>query len=211
VVETHEVDFDAKARSSAEKRGHAFHCTRVEDFEPTCRFDLVVMLNLIEHVAEPGLVLRCVSGWLTPGGRVLIKTPNVDTLDRRLFESRNWGGFHCPRHWVLFTRPSLIELAQRSGLECEWARYTQGAPQWTHSILGWLSDRGLIRVSRDRPMHTHPLHRPLMALTAAFDFLRAPFAPTAQMFALFRAGTTRGIDSPRVSTASLGIEKEASR
>ena len=103
VIETHEVDLDERSRSAAEKSGHVYHCTRVEDFEPPCRFDLVVMLNLIEHVADPGQVLRSVSSWLAPGARVLIKTPNVDTLDRRLFESRNWGGFHCPRHWVLFT------------------------------------------------------------------------------------------------------------
>lgn len=187
VIETHEVDLDERSRSAAEKSGHVYHCTRVEDFEPPCRFDLVVMLNLIEHVADPGQVLRSVSSWLAPGARVLIKTPNVDTLDRRLFESRNWGGFHCPRHWVLFTRPALVELAERNGLDCVWARYTQGAPQWTSSILGWLADRGLVRIGPDRPMHTHPLHMPLLALTAAFDMLRAPFAPTAQMFLLLRA------------------------
>jgi 2-polyprenyl-3-methyl-5-hydroxy-6-metoxy-1,4-benzoquinol methylase len=186
VSETHEVDLDENMRFVAERSGHIFHRARVEDFEPPCRFDLVVMLNLIEHVADPGLVLRNVSNWLTPGGRVLIKTPNVDTLDRRLFQSRNWGGFHCPRHWVLFTRPSLIDLAGRSGLDCEWARYTQGAPQWTNSILGWLADRGMIHLGRNRPMHTHPLHMPLMALCAAFDILRAPFVPTAQMFVLLR-------------------------
>ena len=109
-----------------------------------------------------------------------------DTLDCRLFQAHNWGGFHCPRHWVLFNQRGLRDLARRCGLECVWARYTQGAPQWTNSILGWLADRGMLAVTRARPMHLHPLHAPLLAFTAAFDFARLPFMPTAQMFLLFQ-------------------------
>jgi 2-polyprenyl-3-methyl-5-hydroxy-6-metoxy-1,4-benzoquinol methylase len=187
IAETHEVDLDDGSRAAAEAAGHVFHCVPVERFASAERFDFVLMLNIIEHVADPGAVLRTIAGLLSPGGRVLIKTPNTDTLDRRLFRHRNWGGYHSPRHWVLFTADNLAALARRSGLEPVWTRYTQGAPQWAPSLLGLLADRGWVDISVERPMYVHPLYAPLLALTAGFDFVRAPFAKTAQMFVLLKA------------------------
>ncbi len=87
---------------------------------------------------------------------------------------------------MLFTRDTLAALAHRCGLEPVWIRYTQGAPQWAPSLLGWLADHGMATVSAERPMYQHPLYAPLLAATAVFDYARLPFAPTAQMFALFR-------------------------
>jgi 2-polyprenyl-3-methyl-5-hydroxy-6-metoxy-1,4-benzoquinol methylase len=185
---THELDIDESARAGAEAAGHVFHCQRAEEFVPPRRFDLVILLNLIEHVSDPERVLSTLAGALSDRGVMLLKTPNTDTLDCRLFRHRSWGGFHCPRHWVLFTRDTLAALARRCGLEPVWIRYTQGAPQWAPSLLGWLADHGMATVTADRPMYRHPLYAPLLAATAAFDYARLPFAPTAQMFALFRRG-----------------------
>jgi SAM-dependent methyltransferase len=183
---THEVDLDESARAAAEAAGHVFHCTPVERFATDERFDLVLMLNIIEHVADPGAVLRAMARVLTPTGRILIKTPNTDTLDQRLFRHHNWGGYHCPRHWVLFNEHNLVDLARRCALAPIWVRYTQGAPQWTPSLLGLLAARGWLHVSPARPLYTHPLYNPTLALTAAVDFLRGSFMKTSQMFALLK-------------------------
>lgn len=182
VAETHEVDLDEGARGAAEAAGHTFHCTRIETFTSEKTFDLVLMLNLIEHVSDPRAVLEAMRRMLSPGGLILLKTPNTDTLDRRLFRRRYWGGLHAPRHWVLFTMPGLTRLAAECGLAVVEAKYTQGGPQWAMSIVGSLARRGLVRITKERPMVAHPLTAPLVAAGAAFDFLRMPFAPTAQMF-----------------------------
>jgi len=97
VQHTHEIDFDEGAKSAAELAGHAFHCCWIEEFSSDQKFDLILMLNLIEHVSDPRAVLSAMRNLLSPGGLILIKTPNVDTLDCRLFRNHNWGGFHCPR------------------------------------------------------------------------------------------------------------------
>ena len=186
VKATHEIDINERARAAAEAAGHVFHCTRVEDFSSLESFDLILLLNVIEHVADPAAVLSAMQKLLSSSGLILIKTPNVDTLDSRLFRNHNWGGFHCPRHFVLFNRQSLINLGHRCRLQTVKATYTQGAPQWACSILGWLGLRGWVRISADRPLYTHPLYAPVCALTCAFDFLRSPFMPTAQMFVVFR-------------------------
>ena len=202
IVSTYEVDLDESARPAAEAAGHVFHCMPVERFRSEELFDLVLMLNIIEHVADPGAVLRGIAGLLAPHGRVLIKTPNTDTVDRRLFRHRNWGGYHSPRHWVLFTADNLTGLARRCGLEPLWARYTQGAPQWAPSVLGLLAERGWLHVSVERPMYTHPLYNPTLALMAGVDFVRVPFAKTAQMFVLLKPKPKDEPGSGRLETRS---------
>jgi len=178
---TQVVDLDPGAAETARSQGHAYFCGPIEAFESQQRFDLVLLLNLIEHVADPLAVLTRVKGLLAPGGRVLVKTPNVDALDARLFRHRDWGGYHSPRHWVLFTRPSFEQLAHRAGLAVRRFAYTQGAPFWATSTLFALEDRGLVMITRERPVVYHPLFGVLAAAYAAFDFLRLPFAKPSQM------------------------------
>ena len=188
VKETHEVDIDESARSAAESAGHVFHCSRVEDFAFRRSFDLVLMLNLIEHVPDPAAVLHAMKNLLSGSGLILVKTPNVETLDCWLFRHYNWGGFHCPRHFVLFNMQSIKDLGRSCGLQVVQASYTQGAPQWASSILGWLGLKGWIRISPNHPIYAHPLFPFVCAVGGAFDFLRRPFMPTAQMFIVFRRG-----------------------
>jgi 2-polyprenyl-3-methyl-5-hydroxy-6-metoxy-1,4-benzoquinol methylase len=179
---TQVVDIDPGAQEAALHNGHRYFCGRVEDFTPGDRFDLVLLLNLIEHVADPLQVLQRVGSMLTPQGVVLVKTPNYDALDARLFRHSNWAGYHCPRHWVLFTQHSFSKLARRAGMRIESLSYTQGAPFWAASVLGWMQGLGLARVDRTRPAFMHPLFSPLLAAFAGFDLLRKPFAKTSQMF-----------------------------
>lgn len=174
------VDIDPGAQSLAESRGYDFFLGRVEDYPEREAFDVVLMLNLIEHVSDPAGVLRKVAKLARPGGRILIKTPNFDSLDQRLFRHRSWGGFHCPRHWVLFTMPSFAKLARACGLEVVECRYTQGAPFWSVSALDWLQRKRLIR-RQTQPLFRHALYGPLNAVFAAFDFARMPFSKTSQM------------------------------
>ncbi len=201
VAETHEVDIDESARAAAEAAGHHFHATPIEQFQSDQAFDLVLLLNLIEHVADPASVLRAVHDRLKPGGLAVIKTPNTDTWDRRLFQHRNWAGFHCPRHWVLFTLPGLKRLAEQCGFEVAQARYTQGGPQWAVSWMAWLWRRGLIEMSAERPASKHPLFAPLMALGAAIDFARLPFCRTAQMVFVLQRPLASQESSHQVATA----------
>jgi len=186
VAETHEIDINERARAEAEASGHVFHCARIEDFQSNDSFDLILLLNLIEHVADPTAILSRMQSLLSPGGLILIKTPNVDTLDCRIFRHNNWGGFHCPRHFVLFNRESLLGLGSRCGLQAAESSYTQGAPQWACSILGIMGLKGWLNISAERPLYSHPLYPIVCAVTAAFDLARSPFMQTAQMFVVFR-------------------------
>lgn len=189
VTSTAVVDIDQAAGRVAEQRGHTYFLGRIEEYPAEGTFDLVLMLNLIEHVANPKLVLRKAGQLLRPGGRLILKTPNFDSLDARLFRRRSWGGYHTPRHFVIFNRDSLVATCADCGLSPVHFSYTQGAPFWSVSLLNELKRVGLATVSAERPAIRHPLMPWLQVLSAGFDFARRPFAKLSQMeLILERAG-----------------------
>lgn len=98
---TQVVDLDDAARSLAEQSGHRYFCGRIEEFVTDERYDVILMLNLIEHVSDPRSVLLKAKGLLASTGRLYIKTPNFRSLDASLFRHANWGGYHCLRHFVI--------------------------------------------------------------------------------------------------------------
>jgi 2-polyprenyl-3-methyl-5-hydroxy-6-metoxy-1,4-benzoquinol methylase len=175
------ADIDPGAQQLAEAAGHRFALGPVETFAPDRPFDLIFMLNMIEHVTEPRAVLRKAASMLSANGRLLLKTPNFDALDARLFRRRSWAGLHTPRHFVLFTQDSLKTLCDEAGLAVVDFRYTQGAPFWSVSVLDILRRAGLADVSAARPAVYHPAIPFLQAAFAAFDFARRPFAKLSQM------------------------------
>jgi 2-polyprenyl-3-methyl-5-hydroxy-6-metoxy-1,4-benzoquinol methylase len=186
------VDIDEGAAAGAMAGGHQYFCGRIEDYSTEERFDLVLMLNIIEHVEDPAAVLEKVAALLAPNGVVLVKTPNYDSADARLFRHRNWAGYHCPRHWVLFTKESFIALARRSGLALQGFKYTQGAPFWATSIVIQLAKKNIIDVSAERPPVNHRVYGALSAVFATFDFARRPFAKLSQMFLVLAAQADDG-------------------
>ncbi len=109
--------------------------------------DFIILSQVIEHLREPGKALRALAGKLSPGGRLLIETPNVGGLDYRLFKRRYWGHWHIPRHLNLFTRDSLGELVTQSGLSVVELGYLPSPGPWILSLRNLL---GLNSVKRTR-------------------------------------------------------------
>ena len=79
-------------------------------------------------------MIRKVGSWLTPQGILAIETPNLDSLDVRMFQERYWGGYHIPRHWNLFTPETLGRLLEDHGFEVLSVRYQTGHSFWMYSL-----------------------------------------------------------------------------
>lgn len=178
------ADIDRKARILAEQNGHAYFEGTIEEFNTDKSFHLILMLNLIEHVADPLAVIQKAEALLQPGGIIVIKTPNTDSWDARLFRRTYWGGLHSPRHWVIFSEKSFKLLLKSTRLKIRKLNYTQGAPFWAFSIIAALHRKRIIHTSAQRPIIFHWLFAPISALFALIDFIRKPFAKTSQMFIL---------------------------
>jgi SAM-dependent methyltransferase len=135
------VDSDPRAVEAAEKAGLTVHLGTVESLElPQGSFDLALMIQTIEHVADPLAVLQAVRALLKPGGRLVIVTDNTDSLDFKLFKGRYWGGYHFPRHWNLFNPRALSALAGKAGFEVHSLSTVMSPVNWVYSVRNALVD-----------------------------------------------------------------------
>jgi SAM-dependent methyltransferase len=136
------VDLDRRAVEQARQRGLTVHQGSLEDLclSPN-RYDVVYMIQTIEHVADPAAMLSAILRVLRPGGRLVLVTDNTDSIDARWFRRRYWGGYHFPRHWNLFNRKSLTRLAGRTGFEVAAMTTLVSPVNWVYSIRNWLVGR----------------------------------------------------------------------
>jgi 2-polyprenyl-3-methyl-5-hydroxy-6-metoxy-1,4-benzoquinol methylase len=129
------IDIDKRAVEAANHSGFKVHLGSVEEIDlPGDSYDLVFMIQTIEHVEKPGEVLRAIYRLLRKGGRLVIVTDNTDSIDFKLFKGRYWGGYHFPRHWNLFNRHSISKLGEKTGFETEHLRTIVSPVNWVYSI-----------------------------------------------------------------------------
>jgi SAM-dependent methyltransferase len=136
------VDTDGRAAAMAEKKNLKIHRGALEALDlPRDSYDLALLIQTVEHVADPPELLRQICSLLRPGGRLVTVTDNTDSLDFKLFKKRHWGGYHFPRHWNLFNPATIRKLAEKTGFEVE-KLTTQVSPvNWVYSIRNCLTDR----------------------------------------------------------------------
>jgi SAM-dependent methyltransferase len=162
------------ASPALKAKGFQVFDQRVEDCTaiPPASLDLVSMFHVIEHLPDPVLTLARIRDWLAPRGLLALETPNLDSWDARLFCARWWGGYHFPRHWVLFDSQSIRVALEKAGLDVIGIRYQTGHSFWLYSF------HHLLRYNRTWPMPRlaalfDPLRsKSMLILFTGFDTLR---------------------------------------
>lgn len=107
-----------------------------EAFElPTNDFELAVLGDIIEHVANPGLVLENAFSHLKPGGRIIVTTPNPFCIG--YFASNLLrGGYNVNSEHVMWFDPGLLAaLLKRTGFEVEEVIWTDYDPRFIKRIF----------------------------------------------------------------------------
>lgn len=125
------VEFDPEAaRNTAERHGlRVLACTLEEARFDDGTFDFVSMFHVIEHLYNPVATLREVRRVMKPGGQLMLRTPNFDSLTRRA-AGRHWRGVEAPRHLYLFNRRSLSRALEEAGLLVTAAVTTRAATHY---------------------------------------------------------------------------------
>jgi 2-polyprenyl-3-methyl-5-hydroxy-6-metoxy-1,4-benzoquinol methylase len=106
--------------------------------------DLILCLDVLEHMPDPWTMVRRLSGLVAPNGRLIVSVPNI----------RNWkfvwrlatrGDFHYRdaglldrTHLRFFVRKTAIELATCGGLELVSA---ESAQAWRFPDMRWTLSR----------------------------------------------------------------------
>jgi len=105
---------EAAVNQSGRWRSH-IHLGSLEDYEPIAPFDVVLLLDVVEHIETPLSFLRRVPGLVAPWGHVIITVPAFDWL----WTSHDDLNHHCHR----YTTNELRRLIDGSGMHTLEARY----------------------------------------------------------------------------------------
>jgi SAM-dependent methyltransferase len=171
-------DLNPAALAQTASRSSPVWCYDVLDQHPEykARFDLILLADVLEHVADEGAFLRAVLFHLAPGGSVVVNVPALQSL---------YSGYdRAVGHLRRYRLGSLSEAAQRGGLKI--AGYTYwGLPLMPLLILrklwmvahsgegaiaagfetgGPLRDRALLWLSRAEPIPQRLLGTSLTAV-----------------------------------------------
>ncbi|HEY7244294.1 MAG TPA: class I SAM-dependent methyltransferase [Xanthobacteraceae bacterium] len=168
------LDFSEKQVRRLRQRGYQVYQGRVEDCAEiaTGSIDLATMFHVIEHVADPVGVMNRIVEWLSPGGSLVVETPNLDSWDARLFKQRWWGGYHIPRHWTLFDANSLRRLFEQCGLSVQHCAYQTGHGSWMNSFHHLAKYNSRIPSSRLADWFELPKGLPMLITFTGFDIIR---------------------------------------
>jgi SAM-dependent methyltransferase len=132
------LEFSADARR---------HCSEHRDIELLAdigqlekdKYDLITMIEVIEHLPAIHEDLQKVRGCIRPGGMLLVTTPNRMGLRARL-EKGEWQEARKKFHLVLFDRKSLAKVLLGAGFSrVEWIRFSpvqkSGVGFWIYARL----------------------------------------------------------------------------
>jgi SAM-dependent methyltransferase len=171
-------DISSESLARIEQRlGISTIAGRFETIEADVRFDMIILNQTIEHLDRPSHVVAKAFELLKPGGVLFIETPSLDGVDRTVFRRRYWGGYHFPRHWVLFTAETLRRVISRFGLETVRVDYLPSPAFWTQSFHHLFLDKGFPRLAR-----FWTIRNPLpLAIATAFDLIAGKLYRTSNM------------------------------
>jgi 2-polyprenyl-3-methyl-5-hydroxy-6-metoxy-1,4-benzoquinol methylase len=193
VVEGQEID--PQAASYARSKGLHVHEGSLDHAGlPDASYEVILLSHVLEHVHRPVEILRECGRLLKPGGRLVLSTPNIESLGHRIYK-RDWLALDPPRHLVIHSRRSLERVLRDAGfgdtsirtvpLNCELTSMHSRDIKY----LGWTDLDSMPRVGRE----IVPVALQLAAI------LLHPVAPGSgeECFAVARRAGTNGRSAPR--------------
>lgn len=91
------------------------HPTLEEARFPEGRFDVVALIDVIEHVPDPAGLLGEAARVTKPGGLLYVVTPDAESLSARVLGGKWWG--LRPAHIYYFSRKTLARALEKAGYE----------------------------------------------------------------------------------------------
>ncbi len=138
-------------------------------------FDVVTMWDVLEHVHNPQETLDEIYRILKPDGLLVIRVPNVDSLQAKIF-GRFWAGLDAPRHLYVFSPEDLSNMLRKSGFQIKNKSFGSASYLvFSLSLRFWMVEKGIQKSVRQGILWilNHPVSRlisaPFFYLTGFLD------------------------------------------
>jgi len=166
----HGLDFKNKKLETLKKEGYKISYENFVKYNKKKKFDIITMFHVIEHVQSPEFYLKKIRKLLKPGGSLVVETPNYDSLDARIFKNSFWGGYHIPRHFVLFNDKNLIKFSKKMDFNIKKKFFLTGHYFWMMSFFNIVKNRSKILKYVFNPFNIFRL--PFLVLFTLLDIIR---------------------------------------
>jgi 2-polyprenyl-3-methyl-5-hydroxy-6-metoxy-1,4-benzoquinol methylase len=164
------VEVSPYAARIAQQRGLLVHTGTLESARyPDDSFEAVTLWDVLEHLHRPLESIAEIKRILKPGGILVFRVPNLDSIDAKIFGTY-WVGYDAPRHLHFFRKRTIEAYLKEIGLDILSMRCNIGNyPTTVLSIRFWLRNR-VSRQAEDRIVSL--LNHPITRIAAApFSYL----------------------------------------
>ncbi|HHP7241817.1 MAG TPA: class I SAM-dependent methyltransferase [Cyclobacteriaceae bacterium] len=115
---------------------------------PDAPFDVITMWHYLEHDYHPKQTLQQVKQWSTPTTKLIIEVPNYDSLSRK-WQKECWGGYHTPRHTMLFTPKTITNMLTQNGWQVDSIKSYGSMDPW---VVYWLGEQERQQINWSQPL-----------------------------------------------------------
>ncbi len=152
------VEASPKFTRILRERGLPYHEGTLATFDRDRRFDVIVMLDVLEHLHDPIADLARCAELLQPDGLIVVATCDIGSFAARYYGLR-WRQIAIS-HTFYWTKVSLDNALRRAGLE---ARHFSSVRWWdpdpTRERLEWLREFAKLLVRKGIQLTWIPLTR----------------------------------------------------
>lgn len=89
--------------------------SNVLDYTPPQTFDIITLIEVIEHLPEPEKVFQKLYDLLNSGGLLIIQTANFDGLQAKLFKEHYH--YYLPGHLYYYSKTNLTRILKTYGFD----------------------------------------------------------------------------------------------
>jgi 2-polyprenyl-3-methyl-5-hydroxy-6-metoxy-1,4-benzoquinol methylase len=118
---------------------HVYHGDLFQANYSAAFFDVITLWDVLEHLPDPSTTLKEISRITKPDSYIVLRIPNHDSLDSKIF-GPTWAGLDLPRHFYVYSKQTIIQLLAKyefrvKNISCNIGNY----PTFVLSVRFWLT------------------------------------------------------------------------
>lgn len=122
------TEMDPIALKRSQSQGVEVKLSSLEDLSDLEQFDVVCMIQVIEHISDPAVAIQKMKSLIKPGGALLLVTPDFNSPLRMVLR-RRWPSYKIPEHVFYFNKHSLSKILNDNGCDkITWLKYPHAFP-----------------------------------------------------------------------------------